>query len=239
MTSQCPDHDATFPPAPAPKTPQPRSKQGQRARLGGVCDFGFQPDLAVDLCHDEGMGSPPRRALASLATAAPRLVAGCGARSSLLDLPSAPPSTTRVTSTSTTSRTTTSADAGAGGGPVVRCGFGERFGDARGQHVTSMVVDAQGGIVLGGTLIGRADLGGVTLDAGVDTSSLRGPAFVAKLDAEGRPLWGKVLGRATRRRAPFRFRAGGRWPRVACADRARRAARHFEDAGGGALARVR
>ena len=138
---------------------------------------------------------PSRRVgRALLAVALAVLGAGCGARSSLLDLDGAAPATLAATTSTTTTSSTTTAGGGAGGGPVVRCGFAERFGDAHEQHVTSFAVDPTGAIVLGGLVLGRLELGGVALDAGRDTSTGRGPAVVAKLDAAGHALWGKVLG---------------------------------------------
>ncbi|WP_437913143.1 hypothetical protein WME73_41155 [Sorangium sp. So ce302] len=59
------------------------------------------------------------------------------------------------------------------------------------QESTSIVADAENGVVVTGSVQGVIDLGGGPLPGGGGFD-----AFVAKLDADGNHLWGKVLGAA-------------------------------------------
>src|SRR5262249_35018296 len=91
------------------------------------------------------------------------LACGCGAKSSLADA--------AMTSTTTTGGTggghpTSSSSAGSGGGGAPSlCMWSERFGDAKGQYVTSMAVDPANAIYLAGYFRGTIDLGDQTLDS--------------------------------------------------------------------------
>jgi uncharacterized protein (AIM24 family) len=69
--------------------------------------------------------------------------------------------------------------------------WSKRFGDASGQHGTSVAVDDQGNVVVTGFFAGAIDLGGgALLSAGGED------LFVAKLDASGNHLWSKRFGDA-------------------------------------------
>lgn len=71
------------------------------------------------------------------------------------------------------------------GNPV----WAQTFGDANTQTATSVALDANGRIVIGGTYSGKLTFGATTLVAGGTTS-----AFVAVLEADGTPAWASSLG---------------------------------------------
>ena len=69
-----------------------------------------------------------------------------------------------------------------------------RRGDADQQFVNSVVVDAQGDIVVAGTFRGVLDLGGATLTANAGPNK---DVFIAKLDPQGNHVWSRHFGATT------------------------------------------
>ncbi len=73
--------------------------------------------------------------------------------------------------------------------------WAKSYGDEWGQIAETVAIDAAGAIVLGGEVEGTMDVGAGPFGTPVDTK--RGPrghlAWVAKLDADGRGLWSRVL----------------------------------------------
>ncbi|WP_282420943.1 hypothetical protein [Polyangium sp. 15x6] len=92
-----------------------------------------------------------------------------------------------------------------GGGPIASTGgldillakltpegevvWAKRFGDAAQQEATTVAVDKNGAIYVGGRVFGAVDFGG-----GVQTSKGADDAFVAKFDASGGHVWSKLFG---------------------------------------------
>lgn len=73
----------------------------------------------------------------------------------------------------------------------------KRFGDADDQRGADLAVDAQGNVVLTGTFSGTIDFGEGPLST---TGGFDADVFVAKLDSNGNPLWGKKFGDASPQR---------------------------------------
>jgi hypothetical protein len=74
---------------------------------------------------------------------------------------------------------------GSGGGPPTTVLWSKRFGDGNAQYVTDVAVDATGNIFVVGTFLGTLDFG----VGGALTTADDYDAFLAKLDADGNPLW--------------------------------------------------
>lgn len=88
------------------------------------------------------------------------------------------------------SSTGTNSAGGAGGGPPTTALWSKRFGDATGQYVTDVAVDASGNIFLVGAFLGTLDFGtGKALITIGDYD-----AFLAKLDGDGNLLWSIAFG---------------------------------------------
>lgn len=69
--------------------------------------------------------------------------------------------------------------------------WAESFGDKEDQSLESMALDAQGGVVLAGSFLGKLDFAGVPLSA--DPKATSSSFFVAKLDAQGRPRYSRAF----------------------------------------------
>jgi hypothetical protein len=67
--------------------------------------------------------------------------------------------------------------------------WSERYGDAATQRIISVAVGAGGHIVVAGAFEGTLDFGNEPM-----TSAGRSDAFLAKLDAMGRPIWTRRFG---------------------------------------------
>lgn len=119
--------------------------------------------------------------------AALALAPGCGAKSGLDGLDSIESEVTSGSGGGSGS----SSSSGSGSDSLPECFWSERFGDEHAQVVMSMAVDSSNATYLAGRFAGQIDLGGQTLDSQTTTGT---PAFLIKLDAAGKPIWGKVLG---------------------------------------------
>jgi len=72
--------------------------------------------------------------------------------------------------------------------------WGGRYGDAQGQRVRRVAVDAAGHVALAGQFTGTLDLGGTSLTGSAGDGT--GDIFVAMLDDAGALVWSRSLGDA-------------------------------------------